>query len=647
MSLYLILAFGIVFALEMGCQKKTTSPEEPSQPSNVFLQDPSPSTSGIFKDSLTTVRFTVPVVTNTGLDTTSLQLLRVDGNNIILDTLNGLTDNGDLNNGDDIQGDGVFSTIYNFYETTEGSITLRVSAISNGVAVYSSVFTIAVVQQTSDADFNTLVTTQVGGEQKYEEFLLSNPEDVAKQMTVSWLLIQQGVDTAALSEEGYNIWIDYSSGLSGDILFNPSGTRGGSRDSQEENRSPRGGLIIEGIQPKWFTLQDEDTVESRNVMVYDAFNWQFSPFDEGPFLSNLFSNSTCPKFDVTYLVNGQCDLNTARTFTQYGTLILVTHGGRHKGQVMFLSGEVVTLSNYMANLLDLVLGRVTITTIQGSQYFSILPSFISGLGGSFPKSIIYNGSCESSANATMANAFTGKGAKTYFAFTRVVNSDFAQSVSQTLFTNLVTNGQKTGDAFTPGQVDPGPPNATFTMSGSNMMKYASGLSNGGFEEGDLRGWSWEGDGRVITQLGPLTPQEGSYVSIISTGLGMTLASGSIRQSFCIPAGKTTLSFKYNFLSEEFLEFCGSIYQDFFDVTLSTPTGEVPLLHLTIDNLCGSVVPAPVSFDQGDVHMTGWITFTFNVSPYAGGEGVTLTLSTGDIGDSIYDTAVLIDGIKVE
>jgi len=53
------------------------------------------------------------------------------------------------------------------------------------------------------------------------------------------------------------------------------------------------------------------------------------------------------------------------------------------------------------------------------------------------------------------------------------------------------------------------------------------------------------------------------MALISTGLGFTTAAGSIAQPVCLPplppgATTWTLSYDWNFFSEEFLEFCGSI-----------------------------------------------------------------------------------------
>ena len=628
----------------------------------LFLDNPRAQPPALIANQTQDVRITIPIASTPNFDPTTVRLVRLNDQNTIVETLNLLTDDGNLNNGDDIQGDGVFSTLQTFMETTPGTLHLRILAITHeaegDVPALSPILKLPILPQTTQADLDVVTSTQTNAEQQYQQFLQGHTEEEAKQLTVDWLLEQPDVDTAGLSEDGYNIWIQYASGIGGDLLLNPEGTRGGGTmeprgTSQMETsttvagRSPRGSLILENTPVVWETFANGDTVGSRTVLIFDAYNSQFAPHDEGPFLKDLFNNSDCPNFDITYLIDDESDLSAVQTFPQYGTIILVTHGGRHNGQVLFMTREAVNAQNFQQHVIDLLLQRLTIVTISGTHYFGVLPSYISGLSGTFPQSIIYNGSCESSANATMANAFLGKGAKTYFGFTRVVNSNFAQTVSQDLFQKMVNDGKSTGDAFTPGQVDPGAPHATFTMTGNNQMVYGSSLTNAGFERGDLTGWSRMGDGRVIPQLGPITPQEGDYMAIISTGLGFTTSSGAIRQTFCIPEGTTTLTFKYNFLSEEFLEWCGSQYQDYFDVTLETPDGTVTLLHLTIDDLCENVVPAPVSFDQGDVYMTGWITFSVDISAYAGQGGVTITFTTGDIGDSIFDTAVLVDAIRLE
>jgi hypothetical protein len=177
----------------------------------------------------------------------------------------------------------------------------------------------------------------------------------------------------------------------------------------------------------------------------------------------------------------------------------------------------------------------------------------------------------------------------------------------------------------------------------------------------MYGWTKTGDGRVISQLDYLSPTGGSYMGIISTGLGFTTTTGRISQTFTVDKTQTELTIHWNFLSEEFLEYIGSAYQDYFKVVIKTSDGvENVLMDKTIDGIAeefGASYPPPVAgnlisvspeivFDQGDVYMTDWQTSTFDVSAYQG-KRITLILTANDIGDSFYDTAILLDDIAIK
>jgi hypothetical protein len=136
------------------------------------------------------------------------------------------------------------------------------------------------------------------------------------------------------------------------------------------------------------------------------------------------------------------------------------------------------------------------------------------------------------------------------------------------------------------------------------------------------------------------------MALVSTGLGLTKAVGSFEQSLCLPslppgASNLTLSFDWNFFSEEFLEYCGSQFQDSFEVTF----GDTTLLSRAVDDLCDSVFPDEVDFDQGDVHTTGWLPQTVDMTPFAGTTGV-LKFGAEDVGDSIFDTVILVDRLSL-
>ena len=59
-----------------------------------------------------------------------------------------------------------------------------------------------------------------------------------------------------------------------------------------------------------------------------------------------------------------------------------------------------------------------------------------------------------------------------------------------------------------------------------------------------------------------------------------------------------------------------------------------------------LLESDVGFDKMDVFSTTWQSTERDISAFAGGEPVTLRISTSDKGDSIFDTAVLVDGVEL-
>ena len=54
----------------------------------------------------------------------------------------------------------------------------------------------------------------------------------------------------------------------------------------------------------------------------------------------------------------------------------------------------------------------------------------------------------------------------------------------------------------------------------------------------------------------------------------------------------------------------------------------------------------MKFDKGGVFKTGWRTQTVDVTALAGTSGA-LSFAARDVGDSIFDSAILIDRVRIE
>jgi len=130
---------------------------------------------------------------------------------------------------------------------------------------------------------------------------------------------------------------------------------------------------------------------------------------------------------------------------------------------------------------------------------------------------------------------------------------------------------------------------------------------------------------------------------------------------------TRVLFYWNFNSEEFVEWCGSIYQDYFRVSVTTDIGTQTLFYRKVDDLCGMVFPTSLYFDQSGpgcvpcdgvncwpkndctVWSTGWQLQSIDISGIAAvnqNKPVTIKFSAGDVGDSIFDSAILLDAIGI-
>ena len=180
--------------------------------------------------------------------------------------------------------------------------------------------------------------------------------------------------------------------------------------------------------------------------------------------------------------------------------------------------------------------------------------------------------------------------------------------------------------------------------------------NFGFESGEL-GVVFTGDGAIGTAIGDLVPYEGSYYAAISTGAYIVSETGAAigNRTSQIQLGPilepfTSISFYYDFASEEFNNYVGSLYDDTAMVTVYGPAGTYTEIITSVnaigyDNLHFQDHPKlPFSWASYAGH-TGWKYFkmeNLNV-----GSPAYIIFSITDVGDDAMVSLLAIDAIKLE
>jgi len=687
--LILVTTFYLSF---QGCKKDDSTPVTPPAGSSgigQFTITPSDIVAGT--PTTVTVRLTVPATVK--LKDSTVKLIKVDADNKPISDVANLYDNGKLANGDEIIGDNIFSAIDTINESTAGTVRYRVTGTTTGGGSGASdPLSITIYANLSSTDFKNVFNTQTQSVTKFNQYLGGNVANTAAAVDSlsNWLASQTSVQSVEKSGNT-SIMINYKSGLKGGVIISQL-TAGGTVKTRggfipgDRSKTPKIPLRFQTVGTKEnlptsfqkFEKKsgiDPKVIGNRNVLIYAPYEAAFAPFNERANILAILANSGF-EFEVTSLVNQSADVKSLANMTSYGLVVLATHGSNGEA---FATGEVVDTNaidyaTYYKPLLTsqklAVWTNLVISSTGGvtkrADIYAIRYTYLNNLAGTFTNSVILNNSCESTKKPELGNAFINKGAKTYYGYSKVVNSDFCVTIADTVVRRLAKDLKNTGESYY-NATDPGSPFAQFQISGQNDVYYTDSLINGDFEFGKLDGWTKSGDGRVISNLVSVSPTQPSYMGIISTGLGYTTSNGKIFQSFKVENNQSTLQVKWNFLSEEFLEFIGSSFQDYFKVIVKRQNGsETVLYSKTIDGIAADfgasynnttnppteipgnlvkVSPAIV-FDRGGVYMTNWQTSSFDITPFRG-QIVTLILAAGDWSDEAYDTAVLLDEIKVQ
>jgi hypothetical protein len=623
----------------------------------VFAGMPTVDPDAFFRGDLTRGSVFQAIAANLDLDPASVELdqLADDGT---ATPLGALLDDGSQDAGDLVAGDGIYTGPIKLRADTDAPTRLRVAARTlsqPGVTAWSSILEIPTIEHVAPGDLDAAIGLATDARTLFDNLVAGGTASGDAVADMVALAYAHGATVAGPSDGGLGAWWLDEHGLLGGVLgYDQTTRRGGGRPSDPAPVRAR-----PLVRPHALPASDPVEVGTRRTLVLAPYFADAEPAQVGA----MYHDSLCPEIRVDTRTGTDAGAENFKNLDTYGVVLIASHGdtlfdalgdayrpewnwSASGAQTVVLTGTVLDSTNRILWESDLRLGRMAVFA---GGVAGILPGFVSRYSVRMPASLVYVGSCRSSANPTLSSALLDAGAATVFGYDGYVSSAFANATGVDLFTKLLQGADVSG-AFTPGAHDDGSPPANFTLAGRSDMTFAGlTLVNGSFEiasgvESDLAGYSVMGDVHAVGALGSTLPTDGQRMAMLETGVPSASHSGTLSQEICVPllppgATKIMLYYDWNFFSEKFLEGCGGQSQDAFLVKL----GPAELQTTTIDDLCGSVTPSDVSFDQGDVYSTGWIAQAIDITVYKGG---TLDLTFATQGDTSAETAVLVDHVRI-
>jgi len=588
----------------------------------------------VFLGDATEVSFNISVANPKGVKEILLYEVNEAG---VLILLGSLYDDGDLDKNDDILGDGSYSNKFIITSADEGK--KEYIAIIPDTQQKSAEMFIDVISPLTDEQFQAILDLNAQIEDIFTNLLKTGT--VSESLAAVEAVLTASPDrvkTGSIEITDQSILWESLEGivsfLNANVYLN--GQRAGQSSVSAAFDASSSLQASAAAAP-----QDE---ACNKALVLAPYAFQFEPFDEANEIAQKLRDAD---FSVVEKANTNVTVEDFKNLQQYKAIAITSHGDNFDGKKFGNGNEIVLLTGQKANLLNKLFNIADLLTkrlVLARNTYAVTSSFISKYTDKMPDSIIYIGSCRSTYTNNLANGFLYDGAKAFIGYSDYVGSDFANPRGQLVFDTLL-QGKTTGDITginSDRETDEDP--ALFQLIGSNKATLSdTQLQNGDFEKGDFRCWIKDGDARIITALGPLSPPDGNRMAIISTGLGSVSESDSnISTSFMVPDNADKLQLTYNVISEEPLEFVGSEFDDRFEILLDGIVVAGESVNASQWSPIGGI-----DFAGGDttVFETGFKTLNLDLSAYIG-KKVSFKLSVFDKGDSIYDTAALLDAIKV-
>jgi len=649
----------------------------------LFVEEPKVAPDYIYmNDPAVSVIFTAKVVKKSEKTISEVKLFLVNANGDVDKEIGVMLDDGKSDvSGDDIPGDGGYGLKTQLSASALEPMYYRVATklADSTTTGMSGVLKVSVIEPVSSqaldqiTQLNQQVTDLISQLQTQQQ----TTQQIADQVN-NWVRTQPGITASGVSQQGHGVWWVYgNSCIPGGVYITSPGAKGGEASESKlvlastSGKSASAGVFgssgsSSGLFQKVSAAEVGTEVQNTKAIYLGPYLSDFAASDDYYGAWQKIKESACPKCEVVEKTNEQVTVEDFASLSQYGLIVVSSHGdnwygglsgdnmcaeGLQQSQVIVYTSQKLTSANLKTYEADLKARRLG---VGAGDNLIILPAYISYHNSTFPNSLVYMSSCRSSYNTTMAGAFLGKGAQAYAGYDDYVLASYALKAGQDLFDNFLLQGDDVGTAYNDTLTTAGASDgkgADFLWTGNSTLKMGgNSFTNVGFETGNLSSWAPNGDSRIITSLGPLNPTEGSFMAIISTGLGAASGSNSmISQSICYGKAGGTLKFDYDLISEEPMEYLNSQYDDRMDVFLVVNGQERKILSKGVNDSAWLPTPIAIDFAGGDstTYHTGWQTASIPLTDVTSGAQLVLRFNVTDIGDSSYDTAAIIDNIRVE
>jgi len=574
--------------------------------------------------------------------------------------------------GDDLSDDGVFTCKFQPDLTDTGNVNYYARMyFESGSEVFSEPITIRIVLDASKTTISEVDKTiesaleETNFEGQSEEERVKTIEDTLNKMVEAG---QIKSDFSYSNDTGLYAF-EYNEGILGGIM------------TREFNDSFDGVSITKRSQDYTGPVTEPVPGRHNNSLRANASNGSigraaiYFAFERTSFRLDFYQNTVVPDWNDKGLATDFKDYLTVSDMagldgSKYNVIVIAMHGSYYKTSPVYCLDETASDSKdkqYSGDLSNNRIARVTLTS--GETKYWVLPSFFTHHLSSkaLSNTFVFSQPCcsfgkGSDLNESMADAFLGRGARVFCGPHNSVQSVYGRNFMK-MFVDELIEGENAGDAYDTcvsqlGATDGGNPAATPHFRGDRTAYLVErGLKNPDFEmDSTPLYWLTTGDVRVISQLGSLKPPHGKNMALLTTGIGsaeseyLAGTEGSVmRQTFRVPSSANTLSFVYDYVSEEPMEYVGTKYDDVMKVQLLDEDSKI-LTELVMESINTSTWTSisGINFEGGDdtTYEIGWKKVSCDISSLRD-KNITLQTIVYDRGDSKYDSVVLIDNFVIK